>query len=324
MTNQHSIIKTIRILSLAILPVAPLACLIWHGCPDVGSLCIALYESAVVLILSPVGSEWKEFCESEAFLAAFLFVAVAALDLGPVAVALAASAVMAGSIIHKTIRKYSLIRTLFIQNAPYNELYDYSKLVWMVAAEFFALLLVVLYPCRPALFAYAVVLAFFAFLMYWKSYTGKSLMMNAPRERMLRELVKGGMKESTRRVSDDDARMSALYSKLQAVMQEKRPYLDPRLDLGALSEIMLTNRMYLSKTINIMSGRNFCSFVNYYRVHYATDLMRRDPLLKMNEVGIMSGFASPVSFSMSFKAILGKSPSVYARELKSKAKKRFK
>ena len=323
MKKPHSVTLAVRILSLVTLTFAPLGHLLRCGSLDAGSICIALFEMAVILDLSPVGSEWKELCETEAFFCSFVFLVLAALDLGAVAAVIAASVLMVGSIAVKTARKYSRIRILFVQNAPMNELHDNSKLSYMLATQLLGLVLCAVCPFPPVLIAYAVVLAFFAALMYYKSYSGKSLLMTGPRERMLRELIKGSMKESTRRLADEDAKMTALYSRVQTLMQEKKPYLDPRIDLGTLSGMLLTNRLYLSKTINIMSGRNFCNFINYYRVHYATDLIRRDPRLRMNEVAMMSGFTSPVSFSIAFKTMIGKSPSEYLRELKGNPKKRF-
>lgn len=71
---------------------------------------------------------------------------------------------------------------------------------------------------------------------------------------------------------------------------------------------MLTNKLYLSRTINILSGRNFRQFVNYYRIQRAMELFKEDPRLKVCEVSEMSGFHTSVSFNMSFKVNTGKTP----------------
>lgn len=105
-------------------------------------------------------------------------------------------------------------------------------------------------------------------------------------------------------------------------MEEKRPYLDQTFDMSSLADRMFTNKLYLSKTINILSGRNFRQFVNFYRVRRAIELLKTDPRLKMGEVSEMSGFHSSVSFNMSFKVNTGKTPSEwlqdYLRELERK------
>ena len=116
--------------------------------------------------------------------------------------------------------------------------------------------------------------------------------------------------------------MNNLYRSVVMYMEEKRPYLDQTFDMSSLADRMFTNKLYLAKTINIRSGRNFRQFVNFYRVRRAIELLKTDPRLKMGEVSEMSGFHSSVSFNMSFKVNTGKIPSEwlqdYLRELERK------
>ena len=64
----------------------------------------------------------------------------------------------------------------------------------------------------------------------------------------------------------------------------------------------------------MVSGSNFCQFVNYYRVKYSKELMRGNPGKKMIEVALSSGFNSVVTFNMAFKLNENLTPSEWLRE----------
>ena len=52
---------------------------------------------------------------------------------------------------------------------------------------------------------------------------------------------------------------------------ERSALLDQTFDMSSLADRMFTNKLYLSKTINILSGLNFRQFVNFYRVRRAME-----------------------------------------------------
>ena len=97
-------------------------------------------------------------------------------------------------------------------------------------------------------------------------------------------------------------------------MNEKKPFLDPDFHMEDMAEEMYSNKLYLSRTINILSGRNFRQFINYHRIQYAISLFKKDPRLKVSEVATMSGFHSSVSFNMAFKVNMGKTPTEWLGE----------
>ena len=99
-------------------------------------------------------------------------------------------------------------------------------------------------------------------------------------------------------------------------MSEKKPYLDDTFNLEDFARSLYTNKVYLSRTINAFSGRNFRQFTNYFRVRYSLELMKKDPLLKIEEVALMSGFHTVVSHNMSFKLFMDETPSEWMRSYK--------
>ena len=95
------------------------------------------------------------------------------------------------------------------------------------------------------------------------------------------------------------------------MMEEKKPWLDGDFCVGQLAKRLFCNRAFLSKTINICSGHNFRWLVNYYRVLYASSLMKDDPYLKIEEVAKMSGFNTLPTFNSAFKYVMKERPSEY-------------
>lgn len=112
--------------------------------------------------------------------------------------------------------------------------------------------------------------------------------------------------------------MTKLYERVLGLMEEKKPWLDGDFCVGHLAKRLFCNRSLLSKTINICSGHNFRWLVNYYRVVYATDLMKKDPYMKVEEVARLSGFNTLPTFNSAFKFILKERPSEYLARVRGK------
>lgn len=113
-------------------------------------------------------------------------------------------------------------------------------------------------------------------------------------------------------------RMDELFEKLETYMIEKQPYLDDTLCLADLAAALLTNKTYLSRTINTKAGVNFCQYINRYRVNYAVEELKKDNRLKVVELAVSSGFHTVGSFNMAFRMYMGDTPSEYIRTVKLK------
>jgi len=74
---------------------------------------------------------------------------------------------------------------------------------------------------------------------------------------------------------------------------------------------MFTTFCLLTLTLSVMS---FSQFVNTYRVHYAQELLRRQPDMKMTFVAIDSGFSTETSFFRNFKTVTGMTPREWLQE----------
>lgn len=120
-------------------------------------------------------------------------------------------------------------------------------------------------------------------------------------------------------LEDHAPAMTKLYERALALMEEKRPWLDGDFCVGHLAKRLFCNRAFLSRSINICSGHNFRWLVNYYRILYASDLMRKDPHMKVEEVAKLSGFNTLPTFNYSFKLLMKERPSEYQARIRSKS-----
>lgn len=218
-----------------------------------------------------------------------------------------------------TAKKFSGIRRLFWNNAVWQHVEEYSRFIFSFA--FLAICLLALCSFHVSgdlgivmtFVSLVLMLCLFAFL-YAKAVSGRTFMLLPEVERKIKEIIKGNLRTSYIDKAEEDRKMNNLYTRIMHVMAEKRPFLDSEFDMDDLSNIMYSNKLYLSRTINVMSGRNFRQFVNYHRIQYAMDLFKKDPKLRISEVSEMSGFHSPVSFNMSFKINTGKTPSEWLQD----------
>lgn len=124
----------------------------------------------------------------------------------------------------------------------------------------------------------------------------------------------GDGKEAEDRNFKPDPRGYEIFSRGLEYMESAKPYLDSNLNLGKFSKAIFSNTAYVSKSINSYAGMNFKQFINSYRIDYAVELMKKDPYLRMEEVALMSGFNTAVSFDMSFKSFKGKTPTEWQKE----------
>ena len=109
-----------------------------------------------------------------------------------------------------------------------------------------------------------------------------------------------------------------LYSRIVEYFENDMPYLSGDLMLDDLVKVVFANKLYISQAISRCSGRNFCQFVNYYRIKYSVDVFRQNPKLKVAELALQCGFNSAGSFSSAFKLYMNESPSDWMRQERSR------
>ena len=80
--------------------------------------------------------------------------------------------------------------------------------------------------------------------------------------------------------------------------------------------MLLTNKVYLSRTINMMAGCNFRNFVNWYRIEDAKVLIKEHPEMKLADVMVDCGFRTHQTFEAAFLRQCGENPREYQERVK--------
>ncbi|RLD20304.1 MAG: hypothetical protein DRI69_06560, partial [Bacteroidetes bacterium] len=144
-----------------------------------------------------------------------------------------------------------------------------------------------------------------------------------PRFRELKQEVLGdsGKAEISKRkygksLLDDDLR-GQYQQQLKLLMSQDKPYLDPKLTLRDLAQMMNIPPNQLSQLLNEGFGKNFAEYVNSYRLETfkakAADATQQ--VLTILAVAYDSGFNSKTVFNTFFKKMEGKTPRAFWKEV---------
>lgn len=93
-----------------------------------------------------------------------------------------------------------------------------------------------------------------------------------------------------------------------AIISQKRLWLNPDFTLKQLARESGSNRTYISKYISKEKGCCFREYINTYRTEHAFDLIRAGKQKTMADVAMLSGFGSVRSFRSSFIKRYGFTP----------------
>lgn len=114
--------------------------------------------------------------------------------------------------------------------------------------------------------------------------------------------------EESRRPLLSDKELERVKQKLQTVMQEDRPYLEPTITLTDLTRMVGVNSNILSHTINQGFGKNFNDFINEFRITEVKSKLRESDDSTLLGIAFDSGFNSKATFNRAFKKFTGLSP----------------
>ena len=115
-------------------------------------------------------------------------------------------------------------------------------------------------------------------------------------------------------VSGQNDMYKELFDRVVAYFESEKPFLNSKLTINDVARVVYSNRLYMSRAISQCTGRNFCQFVNYYRISFAIESFRSNPDLKVGELSEMSGFNSPVTFNVAFHLFMNDNPSEWFRK----------
>lgn len=106
------------------------------------------------------------------------------------------------------------------------------------------------------------------------------------------------------------------YKSLLKLMQEQKPYLEPKLTLNDLSNLLDTSPNHLSQIINQYEQQNFNDFVNKYRIEEFIERASQNKGFSFLAHALDSGFNSKTTFNTAFKKQKGVTPSQFLSQKK--------
>ncbi len=116
-----------------------------------------------------------------------------------------------------------------------------------------------------------------------------------------------------------------LNLQLRELLETRKLYLDPELNLQTLITMLGTNKKYLYQAITGYGNENFRSLINRYRVDESKRIIENSlgiaSMPEMTSVYSASGFNSAASFYRIFKYHTGLTPAEYANEARKELKK---
>lgn len=319
----------IRAISIALVSVPIVVSLFtgtWENLPS--TICAAAYAASSVLLCAPVARQNKR----DALFCALAFIPVtvvpALFHLGKPLVMVLSTLCLLGHLAVISVRKFGLVRNLFVENAVWMAVEEYVKLCFVALTLGLGLSsLAFLETCILA-WVLAILLFLLYAALYYKAYTGRTLLLGKARETKIKDIARISIQH---RFNTDDenelTKLKTVYQRCVGILEKDKPFLNPNFSLNELAVLAYCNRSYLSRAVNSFSGVNFRQFINRCRIDYALTLIEQDPHLKVSELSVMSGFNTPVSFSMAFKLNVGTQPSDYikaraAEHLKDPSKKK--
>lgn len=142
-------------------------------------------------------------------------------------------------------------------------------------------------------------------------------MRNINRMRSLRlpEYIDSGSSQGQNESKPSKKHSSNLAGRLETLMENEKPYLNPDLTLSLLAEKMGTNRTYLSEYISEELGTTFYDYVNRLRIERKVIPMieKLDNTYTLEYIAEQAGFRSITTFRRAFKKLTGMLPSEYSQ-----------
>ena len=315
-----SFYQCVCILSVFCLFFPPVARLLSAGAPGgLDELPVGFLSGSTVLLLLPVVDEYVTVSLYYALAASGVCVGGVLAGVTAMAWLPGMLAVHGACLVRRCRIRHMQLQPLFKNMAVWYNVESHARFLYSLALYLLVASMAgvsalpwlkwVLLPLTCALYA----------VLLMRVRTGRTCFLRPSREQEIKDLIRGNLRTPPAQAgpkTDELTRMTRLYERVVSLMEQKLPFLDEEFSLDDLAGAVFTNRGYLSRTINVLSGRNFSQFVNYFRVRYGVELIRKDPRLRLINVAQMCGFHSSPSFNAAFKVNMGETPSAFLERLR--------
>lgn len=113
-----------------------------------------------------------------------------------------------------------------------------------------------------------------------------------------------------------DDLLASLKLKLESVMQQEKPYLDPSLNLPSLAQSVAVKEKELSELLHSGFGSSFYAYVNQYRIEEVKKMLLDPDNQQFTNFAVaqQAGFSSKSTFFHLFKKHTGMTPGAYKKK----------
>lgn len=172
---------------------------------------------------------------------------------------------------------------------------------------------------------------FTVLLIHWTSYFGIYKFRLATDQEEIRALIHKRKSNSVKALGDDNSlnvksvvtetKEDALtkehpyFQKLEDLCINQQIYRDSTLDRNKIAEELGISPGYVSQLINTVTGKNFASYINHYRVEAVKEMILDSEFdnYSLLAIGLECGFSSKTTFHNSFKKVTGITPNAYRK-----------
>ncbi len=108
---------------------------------------------------------------------------------------------------------------------------------------------------------------------------------------------------------------SPIFDQLDARVIEQELFLNPKICLDDLAELMGVGAKEISRLVNKCSGQSFPDYINAYRVKHAEQMLldSKEAKTSVEAIGLLSGFGTRSTFYNGFQKLHGESPAQYRK-----------
>jgi AraC-like DNA-binding protein len=160
------------------------------------------------------------------------------------------------------------------------------------------------------------IFVFLPFMIYWLSYqafTNPELFFAGGARFINPGDQPAFIKYQNNRLSETELR--SITEKLDAVMNDEKPYLFPEVSLDSLSKQINIPRHSISQAVNMIRKMNFNDYINSHRIEHAKrELLNPSKQhLTIASIAFGSGFNSISTFNEAFRKFTSTTPSLFKK-----------
>lgn len=129
-------------------------------------------------------------------------------------------------------------------------------------------------------------------------------------------LNNGGFLTTKYETSSLKSQKASLYkARLEEVMKNEKPFLNPELTLQALADLIQVQPHHVSQVINQEFQKSYADYINGFRLEEAAEKLKNPKYnqLKISSLAYDSGFNSQPTFNTLFKKVYKETPSQYRK-----------